>query len=93
MHIGTRQSSHNSENTARGRGWFRMNYAQRYLQMLDRVGTARGNDRWRTMVEGGAAGGIEDAAGVQLELALVRLDGHAHRLVRHGLQIKGPCRS
>jgi len=37
------------------------------------------------VVEGGAAGGVEDAAGVQLEVALVRLNGHAHRLVGHRL--------
>ena len=37
------------------------------------------------MIEGGAAGRVEDAAGIQLEIALIGLDGHAHRLVRYCL--------
>lgn len=38
------------------------------------------------VVEGGAAGGIKHAARIQLEVALVRLDRHTHRLIRHGLR-------
>lgn len=38
------------------------------------------------MIQSGAAGSIEDSAGVQLELTLVRLDCNADGLVSHRLQ-------
>lgn len=38
-------------------------------------------DNQDAMVKGGAAGRVEDAARVQLELALVGLNGHADGLV------------
>ena len=38
------------------------------------------------MVQLRAAGGIEDASSVQLELPLVSLDGHTDWLVGHSLQ-------
>ena len=46
-------------------------------------------DNQHAVVQSGAAGRVKDAAGVQLELALVSLDGHADGLVGSRLHSQG----
>lgn len=47
-------------------------------------------DHQHAVVQCGAAGRIEDAPRIQLELTLIRLDGHANRLVGGRLQYMAP---